>query len=173
MPTVLLVDDDVETLDAWQGVCEAHGYATCLAEDGRTALDMLRERDVDVVVADWRMPVMSGSVLCHHVRHEQNLAEIVFILVSGEPSPPAFVYYDAFYASRLTLRICCRLWTGCCSNVPPMVVADETFLPRRRTDSQSVLITCNAWLACNTLFSPLSTRLCSSCQPITKALLSV
>ncbi|AXF03476.1 MULTISPECIES: response regulator [Paraburkholderia] len=101
MPTVLLVDDDVETLDAWQGVCEAHGYATCLAEDGRTALDMLRERDVDVVVADWRMPVMSGSVLCHHVRHEQNLAEIVFILVSGEPSPPAFVYYDGFLRKPL------------------------------------------------------------------------
>lgn len=101
MPTVLLVDDDVETLDAWQGVCEAHGYATCLAEDGRVALDMLRERDVDVVVADWRMPVMSGSVLCHHVRHEQNLAEIVFILVSGEPSPPAFVYYDGFLRKPL------------------------------------------------------------------------
>jgi CheY-like chemotaxis protein len=101
MPTVLLVDDDVETLDAWQGVCEAHGYATCLAEDGRAALDMLRERDVDVVVADWRMPVMSGSVLCHHVRNEQNLAEIVFILVSGEPSPPAFVYYDGFLRKPL------------------------------------------------------------------------
>ncbi|MBN3759497.1 response regulator [Burkholderia sp. Ac-20365] len=101
MPTVLLVDDDVETLDAWKYVCQAHGYDTCLAEDGRTALDMLRKRDVDIVVADWRMPVMSGSVLCYHVRNEQNLAGIVFILVSGEPSPPAFVYYDGFLRKPL------------------------------------------------------------------------
>ncbi|MEM5338546.1 response regulator [Paraburkholderia azotifigens] len=101
MPTVLLVDDDVETLDAWQGVCEAHGYDTCMAADGRAALDLLRERDVDIVVADWRMPVMSGSVLCYHVRNEQSLAEVVFILVSGEPSPPAFVYYDGFLRKPL------------------------------------------------------------------------
>jgi hypothetical protein len=40
-------------------------------------------------------------VLCHHVRNEQNLAEIVFILVSGEPSPPAFVYYDGFLRKPL------------------------------------------------------------------------
>ncbi|WP_109482600.1 response regulator [Paraburkholderia sp. C35] len=101
MPTVLLVDDDVDTLDAWQCVCEAHGYETCLAADGRAALDMLRQRDVDIVVADWRMPVMSGSVLCYHVRNETSLAEIVFILVSGEPSPPAFVYYDGFLRKPL------------------------------------------------------------------------
>ena len=101
MPTVLLVDDDVETLGAWQGVCEAHGYDTCMAGDGRATLDLLRERDVDIVVADWRMPVMSGSVLCHHVRNEQNLTGIVFILVSGEPSPPAFVYYDGFLRKPL------------------------------------------------------------------------
>ncbi|MBN3753214.1 response regulator [Paraburkholderia sp. Tr-20389] len=101
MPTVLLVDDDVETLDAWQCVCESHGYDTCMAEDGRAALDLLRKRDVDIVVADWRMPVMSGSVLCYHVRNEQSLAEIVFILVSGEPSPPAFVYYDGFLRKPL------------------------------------------------------------------------
>ena len=54
-----------------------------------------------IVVADWRMPVMSGSVLCYHVRNEQSLAEIVFILVSGEPSPPAFVYYDGFLRKPL------------------------------------------------------------------------
>jgi CheY-like chemotaxis protein len=101
MPTVLLVDDDAETLDAWQSVCETHGYETWLAEDGRVALDLLHRKDVDVVVADWRMPVMSGSVLCHHVRNEGNLAGIVFILVSGEPSPPAFVYYDGFLRKPL------------------------------------------------------------------------
>ena len=166
MPTVLLVDDDVETLDAWQYVCEAHGYATCVAEDGRAALDMLRERDVDIVVADWRMPVMSGSVLCHHVRNERNLAEIVFILVSGEPSPRSSIT-TAFCASRSTRRICCRQWTGCCSNAPPTVVASETFPPRRRTASQSMPITCNAWLACNTLI------VCEHMSVLTKACVSV
>ena len=101
MPRVLLVDDDIETLEAWQSICEVNGYVTLVAKDGRAALELLRKNDVDIVVADWRMPVMSGSVLCHHVRNEPSLVGIVFILVSGEPSPPAFVYYDGFLRKPL------------------------------------------------------------------------
>jgi hypothetical protein len=37
---------------------------------------------------------MSGSALCSHIRSVPRLAELVFILVSAEPSPPAFVRYD-------------------------------------------------------------------------------
>jgi CheY-like chemotaxis protein len=54
------------------------------------------ESPVDVVVADWRMPVMSGSELCHRLRTVPGLPDVAFILISGEPSPPAFVSYDGF-----------------------------------------------------------------------------
>jgi CheY-like chemotaxis protein len=42
------------------------------------------------------MPKMSGSALCHHVRNAPGLAGTIFILVSAESSPPAFVQYDSF-----------------------------------------------------------------------------
>jgi CheY-like chemotaxis protein len=61
------------------------------ASDGQSALAMFIESPVDMVVADWRMPVMSGSELCHRLRTLPGLADVAFILVSGEPSPPAFV----------------------------------------------------------------------------------
>jgi CheY-like chemotaxis protein len=57
---------------------------------------MFIESPVDIVVADWRMPVMSGSELCHRLRTLPGLADVAFILVSGEPSPPAFIRYDGF-----------------------------------------------------------------------------
>jgi two-component system, OmpR family, response regulator ChvI len=66
------------------------------AGDGQAALAVLMTSPVDVVVADWRMPKMSGSALCHHVRNTPGLARTVFILVSAEASPPAFVQYDGF-----------------------------------------------------------------------------
>jgi two-component system response regulator ChvI len=96
MITVLLVDDESEALDAWQIVCESAGHRVHRAQNGQEALELLRKQPVDVVVADWRMPVMSGSLLCYHVRNEPALVNVVFILVSGEPSPPAFIYYDGF-----------------------------------------------------------------------------
>jgi two-component system, OmpR family, response regulator ChvI len=96
MASVLLVDDDPETLAAWSASCTAEGFEVRIAGDGQSALAMFIESPADIVVADWRMPVMSGSELCHRLRNLPGLADVVFILVSGEPSPPAFISYDGF-----------------------------------------------------------------------------
>lgn len=96
MTSVLLVDDDAEALAAWGAICTADGFEVRSATDGRSALNEFITAPVDVVVADWRMPVMSGSELCHRLRTLPGLADVTFILVSGEPSPPAFVSYDGF-----------------------------------------------------------------------------
>lgn len=96
MASVLLVDDDLDTLAAWEASCAAEGYEVKIANDGQLALAMFIDSPVDIVVADWRMPVMSGSELCHRLRTLPGLADVAFILISGEPSPPAFVSYDGF-----------------------------------------------------------------------------
>jgi len=96
MASVLLVDDDLATLAAWAISCTDEGYAVRTASDGQLALDMFIASPADIVVADWRMPVMSGSELCHRLRTLPDLADVAFILISGEPSPPAFVSYDGF-----------------------------------------------------------------------------
>jgi CheY-like chemotaxis protein len=96
MASVLLVDDDLETLAAWAMSCTAEGYTVRTASDGQLALEMFIASPADVVIADWRMPVMSGSELCHRLRTLPGLADVAFILISGEPSPPAFVSYDGF-----------------------------------------------------------------------------
>lgn len=96
MASVLLVDDDAEALAAWSASCEADGFEVKVASDGKSALAMFIDSPVDIVVADWRMPVMSGSELCHQLRRLPGIADVAFILVSGEPSPPAFISYDGF-----------------------------------------------------------------------------
>ncbi|WP_121323758.1 response regulator [Paraburkholderia sp. RAU2J] len=96
MASVLLVDDDAETLAAWGAICAADGFEVRIASDGQSALAMFTEIPVDIVVADWRMPGVSGSELCHRLRTLPALPDVAFILVSGEPSPPAFISYDGF-----------------------------------------------------------------------------
>jgi len=96
MASVLLVDDDADTLAAWAALCAADGFEVKSASDGQSALAAFMASPVDVVVADWRMPVMSGSELCHRLRTIPGLPDVAFILISGEPSPPAFVSYDGF-----------------------------------------------------------------------------
>ncbi|PQV50079.1 two-component system response regulator [Paraburkholderia sp. BL21I4N1] len=96
MASVLLVDDDLEALAAWSACCAADGYEVTTASNGQLALARFIDFPVDIVVADWRMPVMSGSELCHRLRTLPDIPDVAFILVSGEPSPPAFVSYDGF-----------------------------------------------------------------------------
>jgi CheY-like chemotaxis protein len=105
MTTVLLVDDEPETLAAWEMCCENDRYEVEAAGDDQEALEVLSESPVDIVVADWRMPRMSGSALCRHIRNAPGLAEIIFILVSAEPSPPAFVRYDGFLHKPIDVPI--------------------------------------------------------------------
>src|SRR5258708_24010995 len=101
MTTVLLVDDEPETLAAWEMCCEHDGYEVKAAGDGQAALAVLTTNPVDVVVADWRMPKMSGSTLCHHIRNAPGLAGTAFILVSAPSTPPPFLPYDRFLRKPL------------------------------------------------------------------------
>jgi DNA-binding NtrC family response regulator len=67
-PTVLLVDDDANLLD---GLCRAlrrEPYDIVTAWSAEEALEILRDRPVDVVISDQEMPGMSGTVFLHEVR---------------------------------------------------------------------------------------------------------
>jgi two-component system response regulator ChvI len=101
--TVLLVDDEPQTLAAWEFSCSQDGYDVKTATDGQQALAILEAARVDIVVADWRMPKMSGSALCQTLRSTPALADTLFVLVSGESSPPAFVRYDAYLRKPLDI----------------------------------------------------------------------
>ena len=70
MLRVLLVDDEpfivqgLSVLVDWQ----AEGYEiAATAADGREALEYLRENQVDLIVADIKMPVMTGIELLEKI----------------------------------------------------------------------------------------------------------
>jgi len=100
--SVLFVINEYETLASLRVICEEKNYVAYIAHEGRAALDLLRREAIDVIVADRKTSGMSGCELCYHLRKDRRLAESVFILVSDEPSPPAFLYYDAFLNKPLS-----------------------------------------------------------------------
>jgi DNA-binding NtrC family response regulator len=66
-PTLLLVDDDADALDLLHSVLLQDGYQVLTALSGAEALELLTLNDVQVVVSDQRMPVMSGSQFLERV----------------------------------------------------------------------------------------------------------
>ncbi len=63
--SVLIVDDYLNVRKTLGRALESVGYSVFLAASGEEALGILREHDVDAVVLDLHMPVMSGQTLFH------------------------------------------------------------------------------------------------------------
>ena len=54
------------------------------ADDGQTALPMLKDGDFDFVVTDWNMPGMEGIDLLKHIRADDRLKELPVLMVTAE-----------------------------------------------------------------------------------------
>lgn len=68
MATILLVDDEQNLVTLLRGTLAREGHAVLEAFDGRTALDLARRHDVDLVVLDVMLPDLDGIEVCRQLR---------------------------------------------------------------------------------------------------------
>ena len=82
---ILVVDDFNTMRRIIKTALKQIGFKTILeADDGTTALRVLKEHKIDLILADWNMPKMSGIQLLKEVREDESLKEIPFVLVTAE-----------------------------------------------------------------------------------------
>ncbi|WP_027998865.1 hybrid sensor histidine kinase/response regulator [Sinorhizobium arboris] len=81
--TVLVVDDSKYVRTLVKLILEAAGYDVSTAADGRQALEELRERGADMVVADVDMPTMNGFELTEAIRSSERFTDTPVVLVTG------------------------------------------------------------------------------------------
>ena len=100
MVRVLLVDDEpfivqgLKVMLEGQSVnCEVVGEAS----NGKEALEFLKQREVDLVFADIKMPVMTGLELLETIRTEK-ISDAYFVILSG---------YSDFQYAQQALRYDC------------------------------------------------------------------
>lgn len=60
--TILIVEDDADLNEAYQLILTSAGYTVLSAYNGREALDILKEKEIEpaIIFLDLRMPVMDG-----------------------------------------------------------------------------------------------------------------
>ena len=80
-PTILVVDDDVDTCRNLSDILTDMGYGVDTAHDGAEALEKVRQRAYDVALLDFRMPGMTGLELYREIRKLR--AETVAIVVTA------------------------------------------------------------------------------------------
>src|SRR5438105_446924 len=85
---ILIVDDERPNLTVLRNFLES-GYRVYEASSGKEALEIAKSADLDVVIADQRMPEMSGVELLEHLRHLK--PDVAGIVLTGFTDPPALI----------------------------------------------------------------------------------
>jgi PAS domain S-box-containing protein len=80
---VLLVDDIPENLALLEEVLQDQGYETVSANGGNEALQLLREKQIHLIVADAMMPSIDGFQLCKEVKQSKQFSLLPFIIYTG------------------------------------------------------------------------------------------
>ncbi|MBL8170820.1 MAG: response regulator [Acidobacteria bacterium] len=82
---VLIADDDRDARVLWTAVAEAENLQVVEAEDGRQAIEILKEdANFDLIILDVMMPFVEGYEVLKFIREEDRLAHIPVIISTAD-----------------------------------------------------------------------------------------
>jgi two-component system chemotaxis response regulator CheY len=82
---ILVVDDFATMRRIIKNILTQLGFKNIIeADDGSTALVVLKSEKIGLVISDWNMPKMTGLDLLKAVRADASMANTPFIMVTAE-----------------------------------------------------------------------------------------
>ena len=82
---ILIVDDFATMRRIVKNILTQLGYKNIIeADDGTTALDVVKSEKIDLIISDWNMPKMTGLDFLKAVRNNPDTAGLPFIMVTAE-----------------------------------------------------------------------------------------
>jgi len=81
---VLVVDDDVKTVELVKLYLNRDGYRVLTAYDGNEALKLARENQPDLIVLDLMLPGISGLDICRILRQESDVPIIMLTALTTD-----------------------------------------------------------------------------------------
>jgi CheY-like chemotaxis protein len=113
--SILIVDDEFGLAEMLREMLGESGYDVTLAINGRLALQLLEERNVDLVITDMMMPVMDGAELATAIRGDHKHQHTPIVLMTSLPSimPRPGKLFDAILRKPFTPELLLRTIAAC------------------------------------------------------------
>lgn len=80
---VLVVDDELFNRELLEGLLVPLGYEVTLAEDGKEALEKVKEKAPDVILLDIMMPLMDGFEVARQLKGKEETKSIPIVMVTA------------------------------------------------------------------------------------------
>jgi two-component system chemotaxis response regulator CheY len=82
---VLVVDDFATMRRIVRNILKQLGFTNIVeADDGTTALEIMKTDKIDLVLCDWNMPKISGLDLLKQMKADSDLKSIPFLMITAE-----------------------------------------------------------------------------------------
>lgn len=91
---ILVVDDSPDNLFLVDSILQEEGHEILLAENGFTALEMIRQFPVELILLDVMMPKMNGFEVTKQIREDKNLPFIPILLITAYEHPSVVTALD-------------------------------------------------------------------------------
>jgi signal transduction histidine kinase len=84
--TILIVDDEPENLKVISNVLLDSGYRINVAQDGETAIQLVKAEEPNLILLDVMMPHMDGFETCRLLKAQDNTKEIPILFMTAHAS---------------------------------------------------------------------------------------
>ncbi len=89
---ILVVDDFATMRKVLRNLLKQSGYENVVeAEDGVSALQIIKTQKIDFIISDWHMPNMTGLDLLKSVRADKEIADTPFLMITAETVPDSMI----------------------------------------------------------------------------------
>jgi len=82
-PSILVVDDDLHVLEVIEARLSSSGFQVCKASGVQEAIGILKDKKIDLIVSDMKMPGMGGMHLLKNVRSLVPGLPLIFLTAYG------------------------------------------------------------------------------------------
>ena len=82
-PTVLIVDDDINTVSMLNDTLDEAGFTVLVALEGNQALSITSQITPDIILLDAVMPHLDGFGLLNLIRGDLKLADVPMVLMTS------------------------------------------------------------------------------------------
>jgi DNA-binding response OmpR family regulator len=91
-PRLLVVDDDFAITSTFEAILRSEGYDVVAAQDGRQALELVRQAPFDLVLLDLPLPDIDGWTILQQLREIRPSLQVVILCadVDAEGTIEAF-----------------------------------------------------------------------------------
>ncbi|MFN3695687.1 MAG: response regulator, partial [Ignavibacterium sp.] len=83
---ILVVDDDIPTLNLIKGAVEQAGFNAIAEHQSSKVLNMIDNVDLDLAIIDLDMPVLNGFELIKQIKSKKQFAKLPIIIYTGKDS---------------------------------------------------------------------------------------